>query len=113
MKNLHGKRALVTGGSRGIGAAIAQALAEHGADVVITYEHAAERAAQVVTAIEGAGQRGIALQADSADPAAIKRAVAATVEGLGGLDILVNSAAIARAGATSDISMAWMSARPC
>lgn len=105
MKNLTGKRALVTGGSRGIGAAIAKALAEHGADVAITYERAADRAAEVVGSIEGEGQRGIAIQADSADPAAIKRAVAQTVEGLGGLDILVNSAAIARSGMVADISL--------
>lgn len=105
MKNLHGKRALVTGGSRGIGAAIAKALAENGAHVAITYERSAERAADVVNMIEGEGQRGIAIQADSADPAAIKRAVAETVAGLGGLDILVNSAAVGRDGMLADISL--------
>lgn len=105
MKNLNGKRALVTGGSRGIGAAIAKALAENGADVAITYERSAGPAALVVKTIEGEGQRGIAIQADSADPEAIKRAVAETVEGLGGLDILVNSAAIARSGTIAEISL--------
>lgn len=105
MKNLNGKRALVTGGSRGIGAAIAKALAEHGADVVITYERSAEHAAQVVQSIEAEGQRGIAVQADSADPEAIRRAVAQTVDGLGGLDILVNSAAVAREEMIADIGL--------
>jgi len=105
MHNLTGKRALVTGGSRGIGAAIALALAEQGADVAITYERSEERAAQVVDTIAGAGRRGIAIQADSADPDAIKRAVAAVVERLGGLDILVNSAGIARAGTIAEIGL--------
>jgi len=95
MNKLTGKRALVTGGSRGIGAAIAQALADNGADVVITYQNSPERALGVVAAIERAARRGAAIQADSADPDAIRRAVQETVETLGGLDILVNSAAIA------------------
>ncbi len=95
MTELLGKRALVTGGSRGIGAAIALALAEKGADVAITYERAADRAAEVVRAIEGQGRKGLAIQADSADPAAVKRAVDEAAGTLGGLDILVNNAAIA------------------
>lgn len=95
MNQLTGKRALVTGGSRGIGAAIAQALADNGADVVITYQNSPERASGVVAAIERAGRRGVAIQADSADPDAVKRAVQEAVDTLGGLDILVNSAAIA------------------
>ena len=72
MIGLVGKRALVTGASRGIGAAIALALAEQGADVAITYERSADRAAEVVRAIEAKGRRGIAIQADSADAAALK-----------------------------------------
>lgn len=95
MSELAGKRALVTGGSRGIGAAIAVALAEKGADVVITYERSADRAAEVVRAIEGKGRKGRAIQADSADPVAVKRSVDEAIEALGGLDILVNNAAIA------------------
>ncbi|AXV14738.1 oxidoreductase [Neorhizobium sp. SOG26] len=95
MTELLGKRALVTGGSRGIGAAIALALAEKGADVAITYERAADRAAEVVRAIEAQGRKGLAIQADSADPAAVKRAVDEAAGTLGGLDILVNNAAIA------------------
>jgi NAD(P)-dependent dehydrogenase (short-subunit alcohol dehydrogenase family) len=95
MSELTGKRALVTGASRGIGAAIALALAEKGADVAITYERSAERAAEVVKAIEGKGRKAIAIQADSADPAAVKRSVDEAAKALGGLDILVNNAAIA------------------
>ena len=106
MIDLKGKRALVTGGSRGIGAAIALALAEHGADVAITYQNSAGRADGVVSSIQKLGRRGLAVQADSADPDAIKRAVNETVETLGGLDILVNSAAIALAGAIADIDLA-------
>jgi 3-oxoacyl-[acyl-carrier protein] reductase len=72
MIDLKGKRALVTGGSRGIGAAIAQALAESGTDVAITYLNSAKPADGVVASIEKLGRRGFAVQADSADPQAIK-----------------------------------------
>ncbi|KRE09968.1 oxidoreductase [Bosea sp. Root381] len=106
MTDLIGKRALVTGGSRGIGAAIAQALAENGADVAITYKSAAGRADNVVAAIRTLGRRGIAIEADSADPDAVKRAVTGTVEALGGLDILVNSAGIAIYGPVADVDIA-------
>ena len=105
MIDLKGKRALVTGGSRGIGAAIALALAEYGADVAITYQNSAGRADDVVSSIQKLGRRGLAVQADSADPDAIKRAVNEVVATLGGLDILVNSAAIALAGAIADIDL--------
>ena len=105
MTELAGKRALVTGGSRGIGAAIALALADKGADVVITYERSADRAAEVVRAIEGKGRKAIAIQADSADPAAVKRSVDEAAQALGGLDILVNNAAIALYGAIADVSV--------
>ena len=106
MSELAGKRALVTGASRGIGAAIALALAERGADVAITYERSAERAAEVVRAIEGQGRRGLAIQADSADAAAVKRSVEAAAGELGGLDILVNNAGIARGGPVTEMSLA-------
>ena len=105
MIDLSGKRALVTGGSRGIGAAIAQVLAERGADVAFTYRDAAERAEAVVEAIEGAGRRALALRADSADPEAIARAVSEAVSAFGGLDILVNSAAIGLSGPIADIDL--------
>lgn len=101
---LLGKRALVNGGSRGIGAAIA--LAEGGADVAFTYQRSVDRAASVVQTIEEKGRRGLAIQADSADPDAIRRAVNHTVDTLGGLDILVNSAGIGTAGMTADLSPA-------
>ncbi|KPF98229.1 oxidoreductase [Rhodopseudomonas sp. AAP120] len=106
MSELAGKRALVTGASRGIGAGIARALADKGADVAITYERSADQAAQVVRAIESQGRRAIAIQADSGDPAAVKRAVDEAAAWLGGLDILVNNAGIARAGAVAEISLA-------
>jgi len=105
MSELAGKRALVTGASRGIGAAIALALAEKGADVAITYERSADRAAEIVLAIEGKGRKALAIQADSADPAAVKRSVAEAAKGLGGLDILVNSVGIARFGPFVDMSL--------
>ena len=105
MSELVGKRALVTGASRGIGAGIALALADKGADVAITYERSADRAAELVRSIEGKGQRGVAIQADSADAAAVKRSVEEAVTGLGGLDILVNNAGIARYGAVAEMSL--------
>lgn len=106
MTRLLGRRALVTGASRGIGAAIALALADAGADVAISYERSADRAAGVVRAIEAKGRRGLAVQADSADPTAMRRLVEETVAGLGGLDIVVNNAGIARGGLLQDMSLA-------
>ena len=105
MSELTGKRALVTGASRGIGAAIALALAEKGADVAITYDRSAERAADVVRAIEEKGRKAVAIQADSADPAAVKRSIDEAAKALGGLDILVNNVGIARVGAFVDLSL--------
>ena len=105
MQELAGKRALVTGGSRGIGAAIAVALADRGADVAITYDRSAERAAQLVAAIEQKGRKAVAIQADSADPAAIQRSVDEAADALGGLDILVNNAAIARYNSIADFTV--------
>ncbi|WAJ29932.1 SDR family NAD(P)-dependent oxidoreductase [Antarcticirhabdus aurantiaca] len=104
MNDLHNKRALVTGGARGIGAAIALALAEGGADVAITYGRSAERAAEVVEAIQGKGRRGVAIRADAADPAAVRRSVEEAVAALGGLDILVNNAAIAAYATIAEVS---------
>jgi NAD(P)-dependent dehydrogenase (short-subunit alcohol dehydrogenase family) len=106
MSELQGKIALVTGASRGIGAGIALALADKGADVAITYERSADRAAEVVKAIEAKGRRAIAIQADSADPEAVKRSVAEAVAALGGLDILVNNAGIARYSQVADLNLA-------
>jgi NAD(P)-dependent dehydrogenase (short-subunit alcohol dehydrogenase family) len=105
MIDLKGKRALVTGGSRGIGAAIAFALADNGADVAITYQNSAQKALALVQSIKTRGARALAVQADSADPEAISRAVTDAVSGLGGLDILVNSAAIGLNGLIADIDL--------
>src|ERR1700726_4049764 len=90
-RKLEGKIALVTGGSRGIGAAIAKRLAVDGASVAITYTKGADAAASVVTEIERAGRKAIAIQADAADAEAVNAAVEKTVAAFGGLDILVNS----------------------
>ena len=102
---LTGKRALVTGASRGIGAGIAKALATEGADVAITYEKSAEAAEEIVSAIKVLGRRAVAIQADSADAAAVQASVEKTVAELGGLDILVNNAGILRLSTVKDISL--------
>src|SRR4030088_159106 len=90
-KKLEGKIALVTGGSRGIGAAIAKRLAADGAKVVITYSKGADAAASVVKEIERAGGKAIAIQADATDADASKAAVEKTVATFGRLDVLVNN----------------------
>ena len=95
MSHLKDKVALVTGGSRGIGAGIAKRLAKHGASVALTYTKGADAAKAVVKEIEAAGGKALAIQADSLDPAAVKASVAKTVEKFGRLDILVNNAGTA------------------
>jgi 3-oxoacyl-[acyl-carrier protein] reductase len=102
---LTGKRALITGASRGIGASIAKALAAEDADVAITYEKSADRAAEVVSAIKAKGRKAVAIQADSANVAAVQASIEKTVAELGGLDILVNNAGILRVGELKDISL--------
>ena len=94
-QSLKGKVALVTGGSRGIGAAIAKRLAASGANVAITYAKDANSASVVTKAIEGFGGSAVAIQADAADPEAIRSSVEKTVGALGKLDILVNNAGTA------------------
>ncbi|GAA1168669.1 SDR family oxidoreductase [Kitasatospora gansuensis] len=105
MKRLEGHVALVTGGSRGIGAAVAIRLAEEGADVALTYERNAERAGQVVKQVEALGRRALAIRADSADPAAVRAAVDETAATLGRLDILVNNAAVFPMGPLEELEL--------
>jgi len=95
MPNLANKVALITGGSRGIGAAIAKRLAADGANIAITYAKDANAASAVVKAIEAAGGKAIAIQADAADIDAIRGAVEKTIAAFGQLDVLVNNAGTA------------------
>jgi 3-oxoacyl-[acyl-carrier protein] reductase len=92
---LSGKRALVTGASRGIGAAIARQLAADGADVAITYEKSADRAEALAAELRALGRKAVAIQADAGSTDGPARAVEGAVAGLGGLDILVNNAGVA------------------
>jgi 3-oxoacyl-[acyl-carrier protein] reductase len=99
---LKGKVALVTGGSRGLGAATAQALADQGADVAISYVASAEKAAAVVETLKAKGVRALAIKSDQADSAAAKPLVDKVVAHFGKLDILVNNAAVVASGKTVD-----------
>lgn len=96
MIDLTGKSALVTGGSRGIGRAIALRLATQGADVAFSYKGNAAAAAETSGAIEAMGRRALAVQADVSDVAAAETVVRATIQAFGKVDILVNNAGITR-----------------
>ena len=101
-KSLTGKVALVTGGSRGLGAAIAQALAEQGADVAISYVASAEKAEAVVETLKDKGVRALAFRSDQADPSAADPLIKSVVAHFGKLDILVNNAAVVATGQKVD-----------
>ncbi|GAB3390661.1 3-oxoacyl-ACP reductase FabG [Azotobacter armeniacus] len=104
LQPLHGKVAIVTGASRGIGAAIATRLAADGASIAITYHASADKAAALVASIERAGGRAIAIRADAGDPEAVRAAVRQVAETFGRIDILVNNAGISVLGAPEEIA---------
>ncbi len=102
---LSGKVALVTGASRGMGAAIAQRLAQDGANVAITYSSSPDKAQEVVKAIAATGRKALAIKADAADADAVRAAVNQVVQAFGGIDILVNNAGIATMGPITEFSL--------
>jgi NAD(P)-dependent dehydrogenase (short-subunit alcohol dehydrogenase family) len=102
LKILKGKVALVTGGSRGLGAATAEALADLGADVAISYVASAEKAEAVVAKLKAKGVRALAIRSDQADMASAKPLINQVLAHFGQLDILVNNAAIAVQGKPVD-----------
>lgn len=104
-KKLAGKVAVVTGGSRSIGASIAKRLAADGASVAITYSSSPTKADEVVRAIESAGGKALAIQADAANEKAVRAAITKTVSTFGGIDILVNNAGIAAVAPIDKFSM--------
>ncbi|MGA8882026.1 MAG: SDR family oxidoreductase [Acinetobacter sp.] len=102
---LQRKRVLVTGGSRGIGAAIVKRLAQEGADVAFTYHSREEDAEKTAKLVEAAGRKAVAIRADSADPQAVIGAVQHTVQELGGIDILINNAGIGTFAPVDSVSL--------
>ncbi|TWB15403.1 SDR family NAD(P)-dependent oxidoreductase [Nitrospirillum bahiense] len=105
MSSLQGKRAFITGASRGIGAAIARRFAAEGAAVAIGYERSADAANAIAREIEAAGGRAFAVQMNAAEPASIKQAVDHAASELGGLDILVNNAGIISYGTVEEVTL--------
>jgi 3-oxoacyl-[acyl-carrier protein] reductase len=105
MTTLKNKRALITGGSRGIGAAIVKRLAREGADVAFTYSSSPDKANETAKAAQALGVQAIAIQADSADASAVVAAVERTVKELGGIEILVNCAGVLALGLIDDFKL--------
>ncbi|MEU6602950.1 SDR family NAD(P)-dependent oxidoreductase [Streptomyces flaveolus] len=105
MSDLSGKVALVTGGSRGIGAEITRTLASYGAAVAFTYHSAAESAQEVEKEIQTGGGRALAIQADNTDPQAVAAAVEAAAAEFGGFDILVNNAGVFPSGPLDEVAL--------
>ncbi|MDV6345563.1 SDR family oxidoreductase [Nitrosomonas sp. Is37] len=105
MNSLKNKRALITGGSRGIGAAIVKRLASEGVHVAFTYASSPDRANETVKTAQAFGVHAVAIQADSADASAVVAAVERTVTELGGIDILVNNAGVLAFGPIDDFKL--------
>jgi NAD(P)-dependent dehydrogenase (short-subunit alcohol dehydrogenase family) len=106
MTELKGKAALVTGGSRGMGAAIALRLAQDGADVALTYARSAEKAKAIAAQIQAMGRRSFAIAADNTDAASVEAAVEEAASAFGRLDILVNNAGIFHAAPLDALTLA-------
>ena len=104
--SVSGKIVLVTGGSRGIGAAIVRRFADEGAAVAFTYVSSGEKARTLSKGVEARGGVAVAIKADSADPEAVKAAVAQTAERFGRIDILVNNAGLAQRGTVDQYGLA-------
>jgi 3-oxoacyl-[acyl-carrier protein] reductase len=107
-RKLAGKAALVTGGSRGIGAAIARALAEEGADVALSYVASPDKAKALVRELQGKGVRAVAFQADQANASQVTQLVRKVVDHFGHLDILVNNAGVFVTGVVGEVDAAQM-----
>ncbi|WP_445628461.1 SDR family oxidoreductase [Nostoc sp. DSM 114167] len=103
---LKNKRALVTGGSRGIGAAIVKRLATEGADVAFTYTSSPDRAKEIAEAVQALGVQALAIQADSAEASEVVAAVEQTADKFGSIDILVNNAGVAMMSPIDDFTLA-------